>query len=98
VTASSQPQWQITRGCDLLWRGWDGEQVVFNTGSGDTHLLDLVSSEILKKLESAPASRINLETRIRSLAAANSLEIPAGYMEGLLEKLQSLALVEPVNP
>ncbi len=90
------PVWGITKGCNLLWRGWDGEQVVYNTGSGDTHLLDWLSAETLKKLESAPASQHDLELWIVSLSEANSLKDPADYIGNLLKILSSEGLIEPV--
>lgn len=48
--------WQITPGFDLCWREWDGECIVYHTGTADTHYIDAVGVIILKYLEQGNAS------------------------------------------
>lgn len=81
--------WQVTRGCELHWRTWDGEHVVYNTGSGDTHLLDSHSAAILKQIQRNSSTTEEL---------GDSFPEAAVYLTELLERLHALALIEPVNP
>jgi PqqD family protein of HPr-rel-A system len=90
--------WRITQGCELSWRSWNDEYVVYNSGSGDTHLLDLLSAEILRKIEEAPASARELENWIAGKAAADSPPEISGYVANVLLQLHSLALIEIVGP
>jgi PqqD family protein of HPr-rel-A system len=89
--------WRITQGCELCWRSWNDEYVVYNSGSGDTHLLDLLSAEILKKIEEAPASSRALEDWVAGKVAVDSIPQISDYVSNLLLQLHSLALIEAVD-
>jgi len=54
----------------LSWRHWDDEVVVYNSLSGQTHLLDGFSAAVLAEIERAPATVDALAGR---LAAAFGL-------------------------
>ena len=43
-----EQSWRVVEG--LRWRCWDGDFVVFNPLSGYTHLLDVVTGQILTLL------------------------------------------------
>ena len=71
---SSEASWQLAEGCRLHWKAWDDEFVIFDEGSGDTHLLDPLAAEFLKVLEESPGEVPGLARRTRS--AARSCERP----------------------
>lgn len=48
--------WRLAPGQRLLHRCWDGECVIYNDLSGDTHLLDDFTFELLRLLQAAPQS------------------------------------------
>jgi hypothetical protein len=48
----------------LVWRAWDGEIVVLNEASGDTHRLDLFASAAFEALLEAPADALGLTRRV----------------------------------
>jgi PqqD family protein of HPr-rel-A system len=56
----------------LFWRAWDGEIVVLNQASGDTHRLDLFASAAFEALLAAPADATTLARRL-----AEELDVPA---------------------
>lgn len=97
ISPSGEHLWRITQGCELCWRSWNEEFVVYNSGSGDTHLLDLLSAEILKKIEEAPVSSKALEEWVAGEVAADSIPEISGYVSKLLLQLHSLALIEAVD-
>jgi PqqD family protein of HPr-rel-A system len=81
----------------LLWKIWDDEFIVYHPVSGDTHLLDHVSGEILKIIESMPATRPDLASHI-SIKYGMSLDEKLNeYIGELLVKLRELHLIEPVQ-
>ena len=47
--------WQINALVTLHWRDWNGEWVVFDVGSGQTHQMDTLTATVLMLLEVAPA-------------------------------------------
>ncbi|MGA2260691.1 MAG: HPr-rel-A system PqqD family peptide chaperone [Acidobacteriota bacterium] len=81
----------------MFWRSWDGEHVVYNSGSGDTHVMDGLSAETLKRLECSPASSEELESWLAWQSAPHSMKEYSAYIAGLLEQLHSLAVIEPVD-
>jgi PqqD family protein of HPr-rel-A system len=87
--------WQITPGCRLLRRAWDDESIVYNTGSGDTHLLDHLSSEVLKSLEESPQNLPQLTARFSPILNVDSEQELASFLSDLLPRLQNLGLIEP---
>jgi len=52
-------------------RTWDGEVVVYNPLSGDTHLLDVLTGDLLRVIIAGPATVAALRE-----AAATLLEVP----------------------
>jgi PqqD family protein of HPr-rel-A system len=90
-------RWKVNSEFPLHWRRWDDEFVVYNSGSGDTHLLDPVAAEALQNLEQESADLSELVVRV-----AASLEIEpdtdfAAYLEQLLSDLYKLGLIERIQ-
>ena len=79
------PVWRLTPGQALLRYGWDGEYVLYNDLSGDTHLLTASACTLLERLRDAPAGH-------GALALACGIE--ADTAESLLLDLEQLSLVE----
>lgn len=50
----SPTSWRLTPGQLLLHRCWDGECVLYNDLTGDTHLVDEFALELLELLRAAP--------------------------------------------
>lgn len=89
----SSPIWRLAPGQRLVHRCHDGECVLFNDLSGDTHLVDELTLGLLQALGEAPQSA-------GELAGADSLE-PAdpdtlAALDELLASLAALYLVEAV--
>lgn len=83
---------------DLSWRQWDGDYVVFNPASGDTHVLDIATGEVLMRLAAGPASIEEIADR---LAAFLDVDKDSGLAEAATEmvrKLDELGLIEPATP
>jgi len=78
----------------LLWKSWDGEFVVYNSGSGDTHLLDPLTAEVLKNIQQGPIAPAELAAKL-FVSDNESLD---AYLSAVLRKLEELELIEPERP
>ena len=79
-------------------RNWDGEYVVYNPLSGNTHLLDIVTGEVLKIIATEPTRARAIYRRI-----ADFLDLPADggnvprHVDDILHVLDDLGLIEPAD-
>jgi PqqD family protein of HPr-rel-A system len=72
--------------------------VIFDEGSGDTHLLDSVAAELLKVVEESPGQ---VPTLARRLVARLDLELDAdltGRVRELVDRFVAVGLVEAERP
>ncbi|MBP1202260.1 PqqD family protein of HPr-rel-A system [Duganella sp. 1411] len=84
--------WRLSAGQRLRRRQWDGECVLYNDLSGDTHLIGPDALQLLLALQERPA---DADALARALLAAG-LAQDAGEVPALLDQLERLALVEVV--
>lgn len=96
--SASDVEWELAEGSRLHWICWDDEYVVFDEGSGDTHLLDLLAAEVLKVLEQGPGAEPALVERV---AARLDIEPDAELERRIgeaIQKFRAVGLVEPIQP
>ena len=86
--------WKISDGSKLVWKLWDDEYVVFNVGSGDTHLLDSIAAETLGQLERSPAHVSELIHRVSTALEASPSPELAARVEQLVAEFAALGLVD----
>jgi PqqD family protein of HPr-rel-A system len=89
--------WQINALVTLHWRDWNGEWVVFDVGSGQTHQMDTLTATVLMLLETAPASQFELAS-----LTADALAIPNDHsfssaLSGILDGLRAAGLIESLT-
>lgn len=80
----------------LRWRCWDGEYVVFNPLTGDTHLLDVAAGGVLMDIVAGPATTDELVGRAADFLDVDSDPALLAYIKNILQRLDELGLVEPV--
>lgn len=82
----------------LPMRNWDGDYVVYNPLSGNTHILDIVTGEVLKIIATGPTRAHGIYKRI-----ADFLDLPADdgnlphNVGEILRLLDDLGLIEPAR-
>ena len=82
----------------MHWKTWDLEFVVFDEGSGDTHLLDSFAAEVLKVLEESPGEVSGLARRlVARLDLAPDPDLTERVRE-LVDRFVALGLVEAARP
>ena len=82
--------WRLIPGQTLAHRSWDGEYVVYNDLSGDTHLFGADAMQLLLHLGAGPADE---DTLARALEAAPDEREALAVM---LTELGALSLIERV--
>ena len=91
---SVRPRLKLSARNGLEWRTWGQESVVFNSESGQTHLLDVVSREGLSCLEGAA---VDVDTLCDRLAERLDLENDDElhlYVQRLVSHFDELGLVD----
>jgi PqqD family protein of HPr-rel-A system len=85
--------WRVVPGQSLAFREWDGEAVLYNDLSGNTHLLDGGAVDILQALRHAPADAPALASVLAGRFDADPTEL-SSMIEEVLADLAGLDLVE----
>jgi PqqD family protein of HPr-rel-A system len=85
--------WRVVPGQSLAFREWDGEAVLYNDLSGNTHLLDGGAIEVLLALRPAPLDAAALAVRLAERFGAGADELLPD-IEAMLSDLAGLDLVE----
>jgi PqqD family protein of HPr-rel-A system len=90
--------WRLQPLRDLHWRRWDDEFVVFDLGSGETHLFDALTAAALMCFDSGPLDLDGLTAQIAAELALPRDEGLSPALSELIEGLSRLGLVEPNTP
>lgn len=86
--------WRVISDHALHLRSWGNEFVVYNSLSGDTHLLGSTAASVLSALQQAPSDAVTLA---KSLAAMLKTEMDEAFtlqVDQLLAELDTLSLIE----
>ena len=86
---TSLPIWRLAPGQRLQYRCWDGECVLYNDLSGDTHLLDEFALALLEQLKAEPQAAAQLATAFELDAHDQD-----AALQTVLDDLAALFLIE----
>lgn len=88
------PCWRVTRPADLHIREWDEAGVVYDAGSGDTHLLDPLALELLSLLSTHDWTLDALTDEMAEvLPEGVDQEQARDWIFGKLRRLEHLSLI-----
>lgn len=90
------PAWRTRQGADFLWEFIDDEFVVHNTGSGLTHLLDLVTGEVLLRIAASASAEQDLVAFVAAYLDEPESPEHAAATRAALGQLEAAGLVERV--
>lgn len=85
--------WRLMPGQGLTCREWDGEAVLYNDLSGNTHLLDGAALDLLQALREHPADAGQLAVRLGDRFDAGDDDLVAVICD-MLSTLAGLDLIE----
>ncbi len=90
----SRQTWKACASGTLLWEQWNGDYIVYNSHSGETHFLNELAAMALKSLEEVPC---NAEQLAKTMAMRDSIaaDLDTPDMQRLIEEFDSLGLIEP---
>ena len=98
-TAPQSPRisnWSIVSGATLQWKIWDDQCVVFNTATGQTHLLDPIPALIVRQID---GGRFDSEALFLRTAEVLGFDLTAERrraFDEVLRQLDDLGLIEPI--
>ena len=86
--------WLVADPSDLRWQAWEGTYSIYNRASGETHLLNELPAEILRRLSAGPTDSPSLALAIaEDLGLENTREWQS-KIDTILASLFELGLIE----
>jgi PqqD family protein of HPr-rel-A system len=92
---TSSSRWRLTAPDELRWVQWEDEWLLYDGGSGDTHLLQPLAAEVLQALQHAPTTVAAL---VEGFVRDGDEELHgrlSGYIDSLITTLARLGVIEP---
>ncbi len=89
-----EERWCVPADVELIWQSWDDEVIVYNTASGQTHLLDALSGAVLKEIENRPGTIPQLAKRLSGKLGLDSRALLDRLAE-ICNHFDNLGLAEP---
>jgi PqqD family protein of HPr-rel-A system len=92
--------WSLIAPGQLRFRSWDEEglAVVYNTASGDTHLIESPGIEILQLLQASPHTVNGLAHAMQAMQPVSEPCDLAPYVTQTLQQLMAIGLVSDTSP
>lgn len=87
--------WRSANAMPVPTRYWEGDCVVYNTLSGDTHILDIVAGEILRAVMEKPVQGRELVRHIAAFLEVPDDDTTLANVSQILHRLDELGLIEP---
>ena len=92
---NASARWTIVPNVTLHWKIWEDNFLVFNSASGQTHLLDPLPALILRQIDEGSTDSEDLFCRIAKILDVNlSAELRSTFDE-TLRRLDDLGLIQP---
>jgi PqqD family protein of HPr-rel-A system len=93
VIALSSVTWRLNALVALHWRNWDDEWVVFDSGSGQTHKMDLLTAAVLTLVEAGATTEGEL---LSQLTQASDISGPEWLqaVQAAIGRLSDIGLIE----
>lgn len=90
--------WKAAGSASPTVRCFDGEFVIYNPLSGQTHYLDIVSGQVLMLVTAGVSGTDAICSRIAAFLEVDSDDRVAALVSETLEKLEGVKLIEPIGP
>lgn len=78
-------------------RKWGDELVVYDCATGDTHLLDVIASQLLECLQRTPSTNETLVQLVSSCIVVESTDELDFEVARILDNLRDLGLIESAS-
>lgn len=91
--ADEAARWRLALGFDILVKSWGEQAVVYHCGSGDTYLLDGLTTQVLSQLRQAPATTAELAREFLPPQDSGG-DTRTRYLARVLDTLENLYVIE----
>ena len=88
--------WRVLPNVVLHWKLLEDQYVVYNGGSGHTHVLDPIAALLIQQLTERCCETAELVQRIEALLNLEATEELSTKLQQTLWQLDELGLVEPL--
>jgi len=88
--------WSINSDCQLYWRHWEDDYILFNAASSQTHYLNNLGADILHFLQAHPLTDQELNQKISEKYDLELDDDTSRYIAGILASMDELGLIEPL--
>jgi PqqD family protein of HPr-rel-A system len=89
-----ESSWRIGCNATLHWKIWDDQCLVFNSASGQTHLLDPIAALLVRQVYDHCSNSEQLFQETARLLDVNLTSDVRATFEGILQQLDALGLIE----
>ncbi len=96
--AEAEPCWSTIANGALYWESWDEQHAVFDSLSGETHLLPELTAQVLRKLGGHACTARQLAEALYAETDESCEEHFVLDITRLLQQLQAVGLVEESAP
>lgn len=90
-------RWRTRPAEGLMWEMWESEYSLFNPASGETHLIDELTAEVLRRASDRPITVHDLATELANIIEIENTTAWQQRIAALLGQLEALGLVEPAS-
>ncbi len=91
----STPSTKSWSSCQLIRKAWGDEILVFNTASGNTHLVNRLAAKVLEFIDAGAITSIAIADRLAAEAGVSPDKELIESVESVLASLDDLGLVQP---
>jgi len=95
VRLKERALWSIVPNATLHLKIWDDECVVFNSGSGQTHVVDPIATLLIRRIKEGPIDSQALLSHVAKLLDVELTSEVRNALEARLQYLDELSLIEP---
>jgi len=92
------PRWRTPPSVVFHWKRLEDQYVVYNSGSGHTHVLDPVAALLVQQLTERCCDTAELVQRIAALLNLEATEEFSSELQQTLSELDELGMIEPLIP
>ncbi len=87
--------WRVAGNQKILWRDWEGDYVIFSSLSGQTHILDIASGKVLRRIMERPSTIEDIRSEIADFLEVKNDAKLANAVDSILKRLEEAGLIEP---
>ena len=90
----SEERWSLHPGAEVRWAAWPDGYTIYQRSSGETHYLNEVAADLLRRLDASPSSLAELARPLLAELDAETAEALVETVRTVLARLDELGLAD----